>query len=97
MKESFYICDNCGQLKTQTELLKECSNGGSGECGCLYFQYEIKRIRGDWLLDCETNRVVKPYSEISEEIYNILKDINNDVERVRLFKDWRRAYVTSRN
>jgi len=97
MKESFYICDNCGRLTTQTERLKECSSGGNGECSCLYFHYEIKRVCGDWTLDCENDRVIKPYCEIPEEIYNILKDINNDVERVRLFKDWRRAYVTSRN
>ena len=33
-KEKYYICPNCGEFATETNLLEVCSNGGMPHCYC---------------------------------------------------------------
>lgn len=33
-KEVYYICPNCGNLVTETDLLEACENGGMLYCYC---------------------------------------------------------------
>ena len=33
-KEKYYICSNCKELSTETDLLDACSNGGMPYCYC---------------------------------------------------------------
>lgn len=34
IKEKYYLCLNCGDIVTETKLLKVCSNGGMPYCYC---------------------------------------------------------------
>ena len=44
-REKYFICPNCGDVKTRTELNRESTAGGYGMCDCkqnngVYVQYE---------------------------------------------------------
>ena len=81
--EKYYICESCGDLTTNDEILEDCSNGGQGMCGCRFNYYfwneEINEP------DCQCDRVYIPYTEIKKEHYEWLISEENTAERLRMF------------
>ena len=81
--ESYYICPECSELSTQTDLENDSENGGSGMCYCRFTEQiwnpEINNF------DCQTNRTFVEYTEISKKWFSLLKKIKNNIERLNLF------------
>jgi hypothetical protein len=82
-KETFWICSHCGRLATQSQLLRECANGGMGLCMC-DFCIPFWSEKYD-CIDIYTPREYNSYTEISEDLFNRLKSERNEVLRLRAF------------
>ena len=82
-KEKYYICSHCGELKTQSQILNECGNGGMGLCNC-EFMIPFWSEKYD-CIDIDTPRIYNDYTEISEDLYNRLKSEHNEVLRLNSF------------
>lgn len=82
-KEKYFICPYCGELKTFTSILADCEMGGPGMCDCqfttLYWNSECQD------LDVNTQRTYHDHVQISEEWFECLGDINNDILRIDAF------------
>jgi hypothetical protein len=84
--EKYFICPICAELITWTEILENCSNGGSGDCTCLFcdLQWNSKEQYFEpiyW-------REVTLYQEIPQKIYDMLKTVKNDVKRREMYRSW---------
>lgn len=82
-EETYYICIHCGELKTQSQLLEECGNGGNGYCSCDFTQPFWSEEYG--CIDIDTPREYNEYTKISEDLFNRLKSERNEVLRLREF------------
>ncbi len=82
-KEKYYICSRCGELRTQSQTMRECENGGMGLCSCDFTQpfwseeYDC--------IDIDTPREYNDYTGISKDLYEKLKSEHNEVLRLRAF------------
>jgi len=83
-EEKYYICENCGYLTTQTEILQEVEQlGGTGMCCCEFTNWFWNDEHE--CLDVETTREFKDYTEINRPVYYLLKEENNEVLRLKKF------------
>lgn len=83
-KEKYYICPYCADLKTFTSILADCESGGPGMCDCQFTTLFWNPESQD--LDVNTPRIYHEYVRISEEWYDCLKEIDNNVLRRNAFK-----------
>ena len=84
MKETFYICENCGNLTTESEILDECSNGGTGLCDCRFGGYVWDEELDD--LDYYYPKEYTEYTEINKKWYDLLNNQPNTVLRLQTFR-----------
>lgn len=70
----YYYCQNCLDIKTEKEILNDCSNGGTGLCDCNFMTFEwsekYKKFEPVYL------RLYYTYFEITKKLYLALKEIN---------------------
>ncbi len=91
----YYICEECGELTTEKELINDCSDGGQGMCYCRFlYRYWDRDIDLD---DVLTDRIFIPYTEIRKEHYDWLSSEYNDVTRLRMFKTIDRMLLLKNN
>lgn len=81
--EKYFICEKCAVLTTWSEILNDCSNGGNGMCYCEFTTpFWNKEIN---CIDVDTPRILNEYTEISRDLYDRLKNENNDILRLNAF------------
>ena len=84
-KERYFICPNCAQLTTWSDILSEIENSGSvGMCYCQFTNVFWSEKFDD--LDVTTDRIFVEYVEISKKWYEYLKNERNDVLRLKAFQ-----------
>jgi len=83
-KERYFICENCGELTTWSEILKDCGSGGMGLCYCKFTEPFWSEEYG--CIDTDTLRLFTDYTEISKDLYERLKFEKNDVLRLKAFR-----------
>ena len=67
MKESYYICQNCGRLSTLSEQLEVCDNGGMPYCYCKFMP----------------ERIFVMYKKINKKLWKELKELKTNKLRLR--------------
>lgn len=82
----YYICPQCGDLKTDEQINDDCSTGGMGMCSCQYMQ--ILWTGNEF--EVVGAREFTPYEPIPEEVYTPLSIIANVLARLRAYKSWKR-------
>ena len=82
-KETYHICSRCGELRTWSQILNECGNGGMGLCSCDFIQPFWSEEYN--CIDIDTPRIYNDYTGISEDLFNKLKSEHNEVLRLRAF------------
>ena len=82
--EKFYICRECGELTTESEISRDIEfSGGPGMCSCKFTEIYFNKEIND--LDVLTNRSYTPWTEISGKWYEKLKGWKNDALRLKVF------------
>ena len=82
--EKFNICPTCGELKKESDILKEIeAMGGTGMCTCCFTRAVWSEKYND--LDVDTPREYTPYVKISKRWYDRLSMDKNDVLRLDTF------------
>jgi len=67
VKEKYYICPNCGELNTETQILEEV---GGGSCGMCYCEFDNERM-------------LNKYRRISKKLWNVLNLLKNNKLRLK--------------
>jgi len=83
LKEKYFICIDCGNLNTWSNILRECENGGQGLCSCEFcVPFWSKKFN---CIEIDTLRIYNDYIEISKDLFEKLKLEHNEVLRLRAF------------
>lgn len=80
--EKYYICPDCGELITQSTIDDNLEYGGSSNCYCRYDAQVWDPKTKTFQPECY--RVLRPYKEISKEVYDELVKESNTVIRLRM-------------
>lgn len=83
----FYICEECGELKTQHDIEEDMSAGGHGLCYCNYMKMQWDRLTE--IFEPVHFREFKEYTAIPEKVYNGLLKEKNTVLRLEMFRTWK--------
>jgi hypothetical protein len=82
--EKYYICERCGDLATETEILDSCGEGGMGLCGCEYclmmWDEKYDKFEPSYL------KYYTPWTKIPKKVYEELLPEKNTVIRLEMFK-----------
>lgn len=83
-KEKYYICTNCGELTTETEIMCSAEGGGMGLCWCEYcdMQWDEKYDSFQPVYF----RYYREYIEIPKKVYDGLKGEKNTIIRLSMFQ-----------
>ena len=83
MTERYFICLNCGELTTWTQIMAECSSGGMGMCDCDFcdLQWDTK-YNG---FEPVYFRIYNEYIEIPKIVYEGLLGEKNCVLRLKMY------------
>ena len=82
MEEQYFICKNCGNLTTYSEMIEACGNGGSADCYCDYMIHQWDDVTGTF--EPVYFREFNSYTEIPERVYNGLIKEPNTLLRLRM-------------
>ena len=89
-KEKYYICENCGTLRTEAEFTKDRIDRLAYDkriCNCEYAYIRWDDNAKQFLPTY--GKPFVPYEEIPKDIYYILKAEHNEVLRLKMFLDWK--------
>lgn len=67
LAEKYYICQNCGTLNTETQILEEVSGGSCGMCYCEF----------------DNGRILNKYKRISKSSWERLKELKTNKSKLR--------------
>jgi len=67
VKEKYYICPNCGELNTETQILEEVVGGSCGMCYCEF----------------DDRRTLNKYKRISKKLWDELNLLKNNKLRLK--------------
>jgi hypothetical protein len=95
--EKYYICENCGTLRSESEFNNDKTDRlayGNKICNCEYGYIRWDEKSNSFLP--QYGKTFIPYIEIPKDIYTILKAEENEILRMRMYNDWRKK-VLSKN
>ena len=90
-KEKYYLCENCGSLRTETEFFNDKIDRlayGSKICNCEYGYIRWDENSKQFLPQYGKTFIL--YTEIPKNIYDILKCEHNEILCMRMYNDWKR-------
>lgn len=89
--EKYYLCENCGTLRTEAEFFDNKTDRlayGSKICNCEYGYIRWDEKSKSFLP--QYGKTFIPYTEIPKDIFTILKSEENEILRMRMYNDWKR-------
>jgi hypothetical protein len=89
LKESFYICPECGALTTRSQIDSDRENGGDGRCSCRYTDLLWNHKKKTF--ECVHTGLMIDWTEIPWTIYERLSDVPRGALRLRSFESYIRA------
>lgn len=66
-KEKYYICQNCGELNTETKIFGEVSSGSCGMCYCEF----------------NNGKILNKYKRVNRKLWEGLKGLKTDKLRLK--------------
>lgn len=81
--DKYFICEECGSLKTQTEINDDINQGSMGLCGCRYVDYQWNHK--ERYFEPVYFRCYSDYTEIPKDVYEGLKSESNELLRLMMY------------
>ena len=75
IRESYYVCPNCGELSTFSQQVEDCSRGGMPYCYCEFLG--------------ERGRIFVGYKRINKKLWEELKALGSDKLRLKMYAKYK--------
>ena len=90
-KEKYYFCENCGSIKSETEIKNDKVDRlayGSKICNCEYGYLRYDKVSDSFLP--VYGKTFIPMVEIPRTIYDVLHIEENEIIRMRMYNSWKK-------